>query len=455
VQISPVLADWPSWAKKYRNRKLPLRFSEIIDEKDLRIDEGQGGNIREQIDQSDPVQCEEIITRYMRDRIAAVLRISPDRLELDQPLNELGLDSLMMVELGIRVENDLSISLPTGQLMQTPSLQGLTQVILKVLGKDGGKDGGKTVAARDTESAAPKFPGCLLPLNTTGLEYNLFCFHPLGGLVNDFNPLAEHLEGRVSVFGLQSCLLAGADKEFGSIEEMAAEYVRSILEQQPAGSYYFLGFSFGGLVALEAARMLTAQGRPVALLGMLDTIVGFDDEIAKIKTQFIQELSHLFLSEFNLFGIQDEQEKQQYIDEIQAIVQIESEQSYEQAVMDWIKRKDFPIEAIQLQIISIYLALFSSHFKLLENYRVEPITDVAIDYWHASEGVYENRPHNPVLLELSNIKVRQHRLIGRHYQVLQRPGVSFLAEEIAGMVMKTKPEISSYQLKEKEAHAES
>jgi hypothetical protein len=45
------------------------------------------------------------------------------------------------------------------------------------------------------------------------------------------------------------------------VEDMAAHYLRDILEFQPEGPYYLEGMSFGGLVALEMAQMLKVCGR--------------------------------------------------------------------------------------------------------------------------------------------------------------------------------------------------
>jgi aryl carrier-like protein len=49
----------------------------------------------------------------------------------DTPLNELGLDSLMTVELKNRIEQEAGVSLPTMELMRGPSLSKLAQLVLE------------------------------------------------------------------------------------------------------------------------------------------------------------------------------------------------------------------------------------------------------------------------------------------------------------------------------------
>jgi thioesterase domain-containing protein len=52
---------------------------------------------------------------------------------------------------------------------------------------------------------------------------------------------------------------------------MADTYIGHIRKVQQHGPYILIGYSFGGLVMLEVARRLRAQGEAVRLLAMLDS----------------------------------------------------------------------------------------------------------------------------------------------------------------------------------------
>ena len=52
---------------------------------------------------------------------------------------------------------------------------------------------------------------------------------------------------------------------------MAQFYLDAIRQVQPHGPYLLAGYSLGGLVTLEMAQRLTAEGEKVALLAMLDS----------------------------------------------------------------------------------------------------------------------------------------------------------------------------------------
>jgi len=55
-----------------------------------------------------------------------------------------------------------------------------------------------------------------------------------------------------------------------TIEAMAADHVRALQSVQPHGPYLLGGYSNGGLIAYEMARLLRAQGQRVALLVLVD-----------------------------------------------------------------------------------------------------------------------------------------------------------------------------------------
>lgn len=62
----------------------------------------------------------------------------------------------------------------------------------------------------------------------------------------------------------------GAAFEHRTVEEIAAHYVKELLSVRPNGPYLLGGYSFGGIVAYEMARKLSASGHEVPLLAMFD-----------------------------------------------------------------------------------------------------------------------------------------------------------------------------------------
>src|SRR5262249_23952007 len=191
-------------------------------------------------------------------------------LDDDRPLNELGLDSLMAIELKNRLESDLAVALPVRDVMQTPTVNRLSTAICRQL--DGHASG---TAEQATPAVTPLpamriAPTCLVPLQPRGARPPLFCFHPVGGQVDIYRPLVDVLLTDQPVYGLQSRLLAGATEEHQVVEDMAHAYAQLIRQQQPHGPYFLLGFSFGGFLAMAVAHVLEHQGQRVAFVGLAD-----------------------------------------------------------------------------------------------------------------------------------------------------------------------------------------
>jgi len=86
-----------------------------------------------------------------------------------------------------------------------------------------------------------------------------------------FAELAQHIRTEHAIYGIQAKGVDGMEEPFDRIEDMAAYYLAALVELQPLGPYILIGYSFGGLIALEMAQRLTEAGKPVALLALLDS----------------------------------------------------------------------------------------------------------------------------------------------------------------------------------------
>ncbi|WP_310484500.1 amino acid adenylation domain-containing protein [Chamaesiphon sp. VAR_48_metabat_403] len=98
----------------------------------------------------------------------------------------------------------------------------------------------------------------------------LFCIHAIWGNILFYRNFTKYLDTDRPIYGVQSRGLNGNQTPCTSIPEMAANYVREIRSLQPQGPYLILGFSLGGLIALEVAQQLQAEGQTIQLLALLD-----------------------------------------------------------------------------------------------------------------------------------------------------------------------------------------
>jgi thioesterase domain-containing protein len=91
------------------------------------------------------------------------------------------------------------------------------------------------------------------------------------GVILNLCDLTAFIDFPGQLWGLQLPGLDGETEPLTSILKMAQYFVDAVLEHGTATVYHMIGYSFSGLVVVEMARILQAQGRHVGLVGLLDT----------------------------------------------------------------------------------------------------------------------------------------------------------------------------------------
>lgn len=96
----------------------------------------------------------------------------------------------------------------------------------------------------------------------------LYLVHPLGGELMCYRELSRASRAPARLLGIG---WAGEPPAFGSsLGDIARTHVAQLRTVQPDGPYLLAGWSFGGVLAFEMARQLTAVGAAVDLLGLFD-----------------------------------------------------------------------------------------------------------------------------------------------------------------------------------------
>ena len=134
IQMGVMRMDWHKVAKSTSRAEVPQRLSSLIGASGIEPQGGEeGSRLREALLHATREEREAIVQTYIREQVARVLGASAAKLDIDRPLNELGLDSLMSVELKNRVEGDVALSLPMSALMQSPTINSLSTAMLNQL----------------------------------------------------------------------------------------------------------------------------------------------------------------------------------------------------------------------------------------------------------------------------------------------------------------------------------
>lgn len=128
-----------------------------------------------------------------------------------------------------------------------------------------------TVAALSALMEQPALPrfSPFVQLKTGSEIPPILIAHGLDGRAS-FSQLANDIRTGQPIYGIQARGVDGMEEPLDRIEDMAKFYLDALCEVQSRGPYILIGYSFGGLVALEMAQRLSEEGEKVALLVLID-----------------------------------------------------------------------------------------------------------------------------------------------------------------------------------------
>ncbi|MEU7046987.1 non-ribosomal peptide synthetase/type I polyketide synthase [Streptomyces eurythermus] len=162
---------------------------------------------------------------------------------------DLGGDSMLAVRMMARIRQATGRSLPVATLLTRPTLASLAEVLRERSGDEGRP--------------------ALVTLRDTGTRPPLVLVHPVGGDVLCYAGLGALLDDDQPLYALQHPDVEPAPP---TVAGLAAHYADALTERFPDGPYRLGGWSMGGVIALETARLLTGRGRTVELVAAVDLL---------------------------------------------------------------------------------------------------------------------------------------------------------------------------------------
>lgn len=147
-QAIALRVDWAKWRQSFRSSQdsplLERVFTAGVEGAET---SGTKSDWRRKIECAAPEERTDIVGHAVRDVVGSVLRVKPEGLRDDQPLTDLGLDSLMAVEIENSIESALGVALPPASLMRARTIGQIVSLIAEHVGG--------TAAARAPAATVP------------------------------------------------------------------------------------------------------------------------------------------------------------------------------------------------------------------------------------------------------------------------------------------------------------
>jgi thioesterase domain-containing protein len=263
TQTAVIPADW---SRLFAQGGQPPAFlSRLAGEVPGRATPKRDNEWAKRLQSAPPGNRRELLAEYVQQQAARVLGlVDEQKLDPSRSLFDLGMDSLMAVELRNRVQADLGGAFPTTLVFDHPTIEAL---------------------AGRLSVAQPALPSSVLvPIQPEGNRPPFFCVHPAFGFVIGLGPLGRELGEDQPFYGFQARGLHETEQPLSSVQEMAALYRKALTDLQPEGPIYLGGWSAGGNIAFEMTRQLQRAGRHVALLVLLDSSARYLDSDLSDRT---------------------------------------------------------------------------------------------------------------------------------------------------------------------------
>jgi len=347
-------------------------------------DSQQGRSLEAQLREASADQQQLLLEAFIVSQVAGVFGLAEEKVSRTVRLNELGLDSLMTLELTNRVERELGVRIPMGSLLSGPTIVELARSVRQLLAPAlAGGDPPEPAAGDSPEQVVVDH----LVSMKAGTDAPLFCFHPVGGGVAVYAPLAAQLPEELPVFGVESRLVQGAGDEYPTLDRMIDAYVAAIRKVH-AGPYRLLGFSFGGYLAACAAQRLEASGARVEFVGVLDW-----DAQQKVTAEVQREsLVRLAMASYGFMqqemGILRPRAEHQLREELSPLVdRVASEATGGgDAFYQWVVANELATSKALEEIARQYLIRFEQHCRLLTRGLPSPAFNAPLVVWRATDG---------------------------------------------------------------------
>ncbi|CAI2166280.1 17371_t:CDS:2 [Funneliformis geosporum] len=443
IEVAPaLLMDLPTISGLAGHVLKQLPSSNMICEEPISEEEFEEYEIEEVVENENVLtikQIQEKIASHVHAISKIAAKIPKNELNFKANLiTDYGFDSLAAVQLTASMKQSFGIEVAPALLYDVHTIADLSDHVMQQLNEQpkqqkrqtrvikkrqqnihiSNSSKRKVITIEDDGKEAPIVVP-LAPKNVIN-KHNapLYCIHPLLGNVASYVFLAKNLGISRPVYGIQAPSDVDAD-----IKTLARRYVRAIQLHQQTQPYYLCGYSYGGLVAWEMARILQGLGAKVGGLYLIDAPAPLQKRVR--RSSLDGEEPHLLWKD----------DIEQLLNDVDSQWMIRSE-----------NEDPAKIEAFKKQVGTLIASMYSYTSDLTT---IEAVQQFPIHYWRAKDYAGKTSKllldhplfHEPNFgWEHYQGEITFHRCIpGHHYNVLREETAGRLAREFdTNMPMQTR-----------------
>ncbi|KAH3762784.1 alpha/beta fold hydrolase [Pelomyxa schiedti] len=266
--IAVVRIDWAQWAAFSPTSQNP-RFQNVVK---LAGAQSSAGKLFMQKMLALPAGTQrlEMMQRRIVETISTVLSFKPDQVDVNKPLTDMGLDSMVAVEVRAKLEQEVGIPISIVLLMGGPPISKIALALVTQMEGMSSSSGVQETTAKPVEEAS-----VITTMTNPDSKKHVFLFPPAGGnqtIFSSFAPLMENWAVHVVQRGYNvTDLTALVNSNIAAILATCKE------------PYTIVGHSAGGIVGQLVATKLISMGHKVESLVLIDATHVSDKSASNVE----------------------------------------------------------------------------------------------------------------------------------------------------------------------------
>ena len=223
---------------------------------------GGSGDFRTTLSELEPVARHEAIVNRLKQLLGRVMGLSGSALDHDQPLEQLGVDSLMTVEIGELVDSEFGLTIPVME-MADKSIAEIAHLLAKALAEE--TPFSVVVESEEPQPLATGPAIVSVPTPSPERQWSLVAIPYAAAKGSVFSTWPGQLGENVKMLPLELPRISSGVEQSSPELADAVEQFGNRIRTEIDRPYVIYGHSIGALVAFELCRWIRSVGGPAPL----------------------------------------------------------------------------------------------------------------------------------------------------------------------------------------------